>query len=384
MAENSFEAFDYRTGKPIHIATQNGHITSVLKCDTNLDPNLMIAPGLVDLQVNGYKGIDLNQEDLEIDSVRKLTKLLWEQGITPFYPTIITNSDEVMSKLLTIIAEACNTNPETDISIGGIHLEGPFLSMEDGPRGAHPKQYIKAPDWELFSHWQKCANGRIKMITMAPEWEGAIAFIKKCVATGVVVAIGHTAATPLQIKQAVEAGATISTHLGNASHQLLPRHENYIWEQLATESLWSTFIADGFHLPVALLKIFLKIKSNKAILISDATAFAGLSAGSYTTHIGGEVELDNHGRLSMKDHPNMLAGSAHSLPWCIDHLVRENILRLQEAWDLASIAPTQFFAKETITAFEIGKPADFVLFKNSNQGIKIFKTIKSGEIVFSK
>src|SRR5690606_22738190 len=182
----------------------------------------------------------------------------WDAGITTFCSCLITNSDKVSSKLVAIIAGACNTNPETHRSIAGIHLEGPFLSMEDGPRGAHPKQYIKAPDWELFSHWQKCANGRIKMITMAPEWEGAIAFIKKCVATGVVVAIGHTAATPLQIKQAVEAGATISTHLGNASHQLLPRHENYIWEQLATESLWSTLIADGFHLPVALLKIFLK------------------------------------------------------------------------------------------------------------------------------
>lgn len=384
MTETSFKAFDYKTGKPIHIAAENGYITDVLKCNENLDSDLMIAPGLVDMQINGYKGIDLNKEDLKVDLVRRMTELLWGQGITAYYPTIITNSDDTISRLLSVIAEACVKYPEIGASIGGIHLEGPFLSMEDGPRGAHPKQYIKAPDWELFSAWQKCANGKIKMITLAPELEGAIEFIKKCVATGVVVAIGHTAATPLQIKQAVEAGATISTHLGNASHQLLPRHQNYIWEQLATESLWSTFIADGFHLPVSLLKVFLKMKSNKAILISDATAFAGLSPGSYTTHIGGDVELDDQGRLFMKDHPNMLAGSAHSLPWCIDHLVKENILRLQEAWDLASLAPTQFFAKETIAAFEVGKPADLVLFKNSKQGIQVFETIKSGEVVFSK
>lgn len=384
MTETSFKAFDYKTGKPIHIVTENGYITDVLKCNENLDSDLMIAPGLVDMQINGYKGIDLNKEDLEVDSVRRMTELLWGQGITAYYPTIITNSDDTISRLLSVIAEACVKYPEIAASIGGIHLEGPFLSMEDGPRGAHPKQYIKAPDWELFSAWQKCANGKIKMITLAPELEGAIEFIKKCAATGVVVAIGHTAATPLQIKQAVEAGATISTHLGNASHQLLPRHQNYIWEQLATESLWSTFIADGFHLPASLLKVFLKMKSNKAILISDATAFAGLSPGSYTTHIGGDVELDDQGRLFMKDHPNMLAGSAHSLPWCIDHLVRENILRLQEAWDLASLAPTQFFAKETIAAFEVGKSADLVLFKNSKQGIQVFKTIKSGAVVFTK
>src|SRR5690606_35567484 len=137
-------------------------------------------------------------------------------------------------------------------------------------------------------------------ITIAPEWPGTIELIKKCVATNIVVAIGHTAATAEQIKQAVEAGATISTHLGNASHQMLPRHQNYIWEQLANDTLWTTRIADGFHLPVSLLKVVLKVKARIATLISEATSVAGLSPGSYITHIGGKVELDERGRFFMK------------------------------------------------------------------------------------
>jgi len=381
--ETIFEAIDYKTNNPIHITVKNGSIAAIQKSNKQLDPNIMIAPGLVDLQINGYQGIDLNQEGLQPTEVIQMTEWLWKQGITTYYPTIITNSNDAICGLLSTIAKACKTNNKTNQSIGGIHLEGPFLSQEDGPRGAHPSQFIQAPDWELFSHWQKCANGRIKMITIAPEWPGSIEFIKKCVANNIVVAIGHTAATAEQIKQAVEAGATISTHLGNASHQMLPRHQNYIWEQLANDKLWTTLIADGFHLPVSLLKVFLKVKAQKTILISDATSFAGLSPGSYTTHIGGKVELDEQGRLFMKSHPNMLAGSAHLLPWCINHLVKEKILSLQDAWDMASLAPMRFFTGETTSAFEVGKPADFVVIRNNNQYIKIIKTIKSGEIVFS-
>lgn len=380
--EKAFEAIDYKTESPIHITVKNGYIADIQKSDKQLDPNEIIAPGLVDLQLNGYQGIDLNQEGLQSAEVIKMTQSLWKQGITTYYPTIITNDVDTICTLLSTIAESCRTNIKTNQSIGGIHLEGPFLSPQDGPRGAHPRQFIREPDWELFSRWQKCARGRIKMITIAPEWPGAIEFIKKCVGTKVVVAIGHTAATPDRVNQAVEAGASISTHLGNASHQMLPRHHNYIWEQLANESLWSTFIADGFHLPVSLLKVFLKMKARKAILISDATSFAGLSPGSYTTHIGGKVELDKQGRLFMKNHPNMLAGSAHLLPWCINHLVKENILSFQEAWDMASEAPVRFFTGQTTSAFEVGKPADFVLIRKTNKHIKIIKTIKSGEIVF--
>lgn len=377
------EALDYRTDQPICVELKEGVISSISECPRNLDNKHYIAPGLVDLQINGFKGIDFNTVGLEIPEVAKLTHILFEKGITSYFPTIITNSDTATETLIKVIVSACESNAEINACIGGIHLEGPFLSLEDGPRGAHPLEFIKAPDWELFSKWQKAAGGRIRIMTLSPEWPEAVDFIKRCTASGVIVSIGHTAASPEQLKQAIKAGARMSTHLGNASHALLPRHLNYVWEQLASDDLWSTLIADGFHLPDSLLKIFLRAKPNKSILVSDATSYADLPTGSYTGHIGGDVVLDQTGRLYMENSPNMLAGSAQSLLWCVNQLVSKNILTLEDAWNMASIRPTESLFGKVTNALEVGQPADLVVFKKENDQLKILKTIKSGKVIFS-
>lgn len=377
------EALDYRTGQPIRVEWDEGYLKHISK-GTSFDTQVYIAPGLVDLQINGFKGIDFNATELKASDIGTLTQVLLEKGITTYFPTIITNSDEAIESLIKIIVSACESNPEINACIGGIHLEGPFLSLEDGPRGAHPKAFIKAPDWELFSKWQKMAGGRIRIITLSPEWPESIEFIKRCAASGVVVSIGHTAASPEQINQAIAAGAKMSTHLGNASHALLPRHSNYVWEQLASDDLWSTLIADGFHLPDALLKIFLRAKPNKSILVSDATSYADLPTGFYRGHIGGDVVLDSTGRLYMESSPSMLAGSAQSLLWCVNQLIRKEIVSLQDAWNMASIKPTESLYGKVTNDLEIGRPADLVVFKIMNDNIKILKTIKSGQLVFSK
>ena len=175
----------------------------------------------------------------------------------------------------------------------------------------------------------------------------------------------------------------MSTHLGNACHAMLPRHSNYIFEQLASDQLWSTLIADGFHLPDALLKIFLKVKPNKSLLVSDATSYADLPTGSYSGHIGGDVVLDESGRLYMADSPQMLAGSAQSLLWCVNQLVRKNISTLQEAWEMASLKPTEAVFGKVTNRLEVGQPADLVVFEIVDNNLKILKTIKSGTVVFS-
>lgn len=377
------EALDYRTNQPICVELKEGVISSISECPRDLDNKHYVAPGLVDLQINGFKGIDFNAVELKISEVVTMTHILFERGVTNYFPTLITNSDAATESLIKIIVSACESNAEINACIGGIHLEGPFLSLEDGPRGAHPREFIKAPDWELFSKWQKAAGGRIRIITLSPEWPEAVDFIKRCVASGVIVSIGHTAASPEQIKQAINAGARMSTHLGNASHALLPRHSNYVWEQLASDELWSTLIADGFHLPDALLKIFLKVKPDKSILVSDATSYADLPTGSYTGHIGGDVVLDQTGRLYMEHSPHMLAGSAQSLLWCVNQLVRKNISTLPEAWNMASIKPTEAVYGKVTNALEVGQKADLVVFKKENDQLKILKTIKSGKVVFS-
>ncbi len=378
-----FEALDYQTEQPIRIELKGCKISHISKCMKDLPANHYIAPGLVDLQINGFKSVDFNTVGLQVSDVLALTNILLKKGITSYFPTIITNSDESVESLIEIIISACESNSKINDCIGGIHLEGPFLSLEDGPRGAHPKVFIKAPNWELFSKWQEAAKGRIRIITLSPEWTEAIDFIKRCTKSGVIVSIGHTAATPGQIKQAIEAGASMSTHLGNASHTLLPRHHNYVWEQLASDALWSTLIADGFHLPDALLKVFLRTKPNKSILVSDATSYADLPAGSYSSHIGGDVILDDSGRLFMEHSPSMLAGSAQSLLWCVNQVVKKNLLSLSEAWDMASIKPTEALFGKAHNNLEVGNLADLVIFKLEKNTIKIIKTIKSGSIVFS-
>lgn len=380
--ETPLRGTHFESGKGIEIHIENGAISKIE--DIALDESFhRLASGLVDLQVNGYKGIDFNSGKLTKEEVAKVVQCLWEVGVTTFYPTLITNSDDTISRTIKVIVAACEEDKLVNDSIGGIHLEGPFLSSEEGPRGAHPLEHIKEPDWKLFKTWQKYAKGRIKLITLAPEREGANDFIEKCAASGVLVSIGHTAATPEQIKGAVKAGARMSTHLGNAAHLNLPRHPNYIWEQLASDDLRISLIADGFHLPESVLKVFIKVKPEKSILVSDCTQFAGLPPGTYTSHIGGAIELNGEGRLFMKKNPELLAGSAQSLVHCIDHLVNSDLVSLPKAWHMASKKPLELINVQGYGLSENSK-ADLVVFERKSNKIEIVQTIKSGEVVYSR
>lgn len=380
--ETPLRGTHFESGKGIEIHIENGAISKIE--DIALDESFhRLAPGLVDLQVNGYKGIDFNSGKLTKEEVAKVVQCLWEVGVTTFYPTLITNSDDTISRTIKVIVAACEEDKLVNDSIGGIHLEGPFLSSEEGPRGAHPLEHIKEPDWKLFKTWQKYAKGRIKLITLAPEREGANDFIEKCAASGVLVSIGHTAATPEQIKGAVKAGARMSTHLGNAAHLNLPRHPNYIWEQLASDDLWISLIADGFHLPESVLKVFMKVKPRMGVLVSDCTQFAGLPPGTYTSHIGGAIELNGEGRLFMKKNPELLAGSAQSLVHCIDHLVNSDLVSLPKAWHMASKKPLELINVQGYGLSENSK-ADLVVFERKSNKIEIVQTIKSGEVVYSR
>ncbi|MDF2959373.1 MAG: N-acetylglucosamine-6-phosphate deacetylase [Paenibacillus sp.] len=375
----------YRSGMPIAVTVrENGVIDEIRRLKTDPAERLpWIGPGLVDLQINGYAGQDFNQAPLRKGTVTEMTRSLWKEGVTAYYPTVITNSEGQISQLLGAIAEACSSDSLTARCIPGIHLEGPFISPEDGPRGAHGKPYVTAPDWELFQRWQRIADGRIAFLTMSPEWPDADAFIRRCTESGVTVSIGHTNATPEQIRSAVRAGARVSTHLGNAAHLLLPRHPNYIWEQLAAEELWACMIADGFHLPDSVLKVFMKVKGEKAILVSDAVYLSGLEPGSYTTHIGGEVVLAANGKLYLAENPNMLAGSAQMLLWGIEHLTKKGLCSMADAWDMASVRPSELMGLPSSKGLQPGAPADLVIFEvNEDHSFTILNTFKEGRLVY--
>ena len=340
-----------------------------------------IGPGLVDLQVNGVDGVDFNDPSLTEEGLLNATRYLLSQGVTTFFPTIITHSTSDTRHLLRAIAGACASHPLLQQCIGGIHLEGPFISKVDGARGAHDKKHVKKPDWELFMSFQKAAGNRIRLITLSPEWDNSAAFITACRKSGVRVSIGHSYATPEQIGQAVIAGATMSTHIGNAIPLMLPRHPNILWEQLAQEALYPGIIADGFHVPDSFIKVVLKAKGKKCFLVSDVTYFSGMKPVIYPSPIGKEVLLEKNGRLSMQGGGGLLAGATSTLRQNVEYLLRKKLVKLDRAWQMASVVPWNLVSA-TGSRYQKNNHPDRVVFRLTDNRIHISKVFKSGHLVF--
>ena len=256
-----------------------GRIVGVQPCEAE-EGLPWIAPGLVDLQVNGYRGLEFSSARLTVHDVAQIAATMLSFGVTRFCPTVTTQSFEVLRHAMRTIAGACEGSPELAARLPGIHLEGPYISAEDGPRGAHPAAHCRPPDWDEFQRLQEASGGRIRLLTMGVEFPNSPDFIRRAVAAGVIIAIGHTAADRVQIRAAVDSGARLSTHLGNGSHVMLPRHDNYLWPQLAEDRLTATLIVNGHHLPADVVRTFLRAKTpGRCILVSDLSAFAGLPAG---------------------------------------------------------------------------------------------------------
>jgi len=222
----------------------------------------------------------------------------------------------------------------------GLHIEGPFIASEKGPRGAHPKKYCRAPEEipGFLSDIQKESGSRISIITLAPELKGAVDLIREAVVRGICAGIGHTGASPAQIETAIQAGAKLSTHLGNESHQFLPKHENYIQYQLGQDALVASFIADGHHMPFYTLKNFIKAKGpERSILVTDAIAAAELGAGSYK--LGHEEVVVREDLHVSKPGEQNLAGSALTLDRAIINTVIHCGVPFEETWKMASKHP---------------------------------------------
>ena len=381
----TIRARHYRTHLPVTIAMKEGTIMEIAPIEEGSlhsgekEPLPFIGPGLVDLQINGYMGYDFNDSPVDPATVTAATRELWKEGVTTYYPTVTTNTDANIESGMMAIAQACERDEDCARSVAGIHLEGPFISPIDGPRGAHKADYVMAPNWSAFQRWQEAAGGRIRMVTMSPEWPEATEFIAACVASGVKAAIGHTAATSEQIAEAIAAGATMSTHLGNGAHLLMPRHPNYLWDQLASDELWAGLIADGFHLPASVLKVAMKMKGDRAILVSDAVHLGGLPPGTYHSRKRTYVVKTPEGRIHLADNPGLLSGSGQMLPWGIAHLTRNGLASLADAWDMASIRPSTYMELPTAAGLAAGAPADVVLFEWKEGSVRILHTYKNGK-----
>ncbi|MDR1270493.1 MAG: hypothetical protein LBK82_13305 [Planctomycetaceae bacterium] len=297
---------------------------------------------MVDLQVNGFAGIDFNSLTLQTEEVEEVCRLLYAEGVVAFLPTLVTNDFEVIESLARTILAANNSSGAT---ILGLHLEGPFISPVAGARGAHELQWICAPDIDRIRHIQNISQNKIKLLTFSPEWQGSAKFVEEVCGLGIRVAIGHTMATQKEITQATDAGATLSTHLGNGIPERLARHPNPIWAQLAEDRLWVSLIGDGFHLSRDIFQTIINVKREKAFLVSDSTMFAGMKPDCYRSLIGGDVILTAEGRLSMAENENLMAGSAMSLRRMIESLVRNGWLNFEEAWELGSVRPWRYLGE---------------------------------------
>jgi N-acetylglucosamine-6-phosphate deacetylase len=364
-------------GRSIEVIVEDGRVQAVV--EGRGDEDTWLSPGLIDLQVNGYGGADVNLDHPDPEAIHSLTRKMIATGVTTYLPTIITASEAKITTALGAVAEARRRSRLVADAVPYVHVEGPNISPAEGYRGAHPKEHVRPPSLAEFAHWQQASGGLVGMVTLSPHWEGVEDYISRLSSGGVHVAIGHTDATPEQIRRAVDAGARLSTHLGNGSAGMIPRHANALWPQLADDRLTATLIADGHHLPGDMLKTILRAKgTERCILVSDAVSVAGLPPGRYETPVGGKVELHENGRLSLAG-TEFLAGAALPLKDGIPRVISCAGISLAEALRMATENPGRFV--RGIGMLRPGVPADLIRFtiaRNSG-GLSIERVWLKGE-----
>ena len=365
---------------PVAVSVVGSRIREVTTIET--ERSVTLIPGLLDLQVNGYGGIDLNDGGVTPEIVAALARALWAVGVTGFCPTFVTAPVEDLVAGLCSVAAVLEGDPALAHSVLGVHLEGPWVSAHDGARGAHAAEHVRPAtvrELDLLTG----AGTPISIITLAPEVDGVIELIPELVRRGIIASIGHSAADPATIAAAAAAGATLSTHLGNAVAAQLPRHPNLLWSQLATDSLWASFIADGHHVDRDTLSVFLKAKGlDRSVLVSDTVAVAGLAPGSYETPLGGAVELSDSGRLSLAGTP-YLAGAARTLLDGVAWLADSQILELGAAVALATTNPATLLGDRGVDRgrIEAGCHADLVRVDFSGARPAVLEVIVGGVTV---
>ena len=284
--------------------------------------------GLVDLQVNGYKGVHFSDINLTRDDFVLACRGIFESGTTAFLPTMITSPKEVYEHNLPIMAAVLQES-EFRGRLLGIHIEGPFISAQNGTRGVHDERWISKPDVDYLRQLIDWADGRIKLLTIAAEPDGAEKLARYAASRGITVSLGHQTATEADLARLVRAGAVSLTHLGNGVPAMLPRHENPIWAGLGNDDLIAMIITDGNHLPASILKTIIRTKGpERCVVVSDVSPPAGLQAGQYEV-LGHKIVLEETGRLNDLT-TGYLAGSSATMLQCMNHLASLDLASYEE------------------------------------------------------
>jgi len=340
------------------ITIESGTIAQIERI-SDVPSQYWITPGLFDIQVNGYRGVDLTNAKLSIDDVAAVEKEMIAHGIFRWCPTVITAPPAVIEHCLRTIRKAEELGRVTHIHC--IHLEGPYLSSQVGYRGIHPVAFLHDPDPAEFDAFQQAAGGRIGLVTLAPERQGAIDFISRLTTESIRVALGHFNADEDTIQQAVVAGATLSTHLFNGCVSTTNRHSNVIYSQLSQDALWASFIPDGHHVPYSTLKVGLRSKGfERSIFISDTISYGGTASGVYEDQYSRKVIVKNEG-LWLED-GEYLYGAWQNLMQGMIKCIAHQVLNVEHALRLALLNPAIFFGIEKDIQLRMGQQIPLMFF----------------------
>ena len=378
----NISAIHYETNKPAKLKIRDGLIADIKETSlSSVKIGPYIAPGLIDNQINGYKGVDFSDISLTTEKMRKAVEAINSDGVTTFMPTVITNSHENLLIIFRNLAEAMKDD-EVRGSVAGFHLEGPYISPVEGFYGCHPAEFIRKPSWKEFCEYQQAANGNIRQVTLAPEADGSMEFIRLCALNNIIVSIGHTNASAEQIKTAVDSGARLSTHLGNGCANMIDRHRNPLWPQLANDLLIPSLIADGHHLLPEEVRVFCRVKGvHNVILTSDVTHLIGMTPGKYI-FLGSEVVLTDEG-LIKNPVLNCLAGASMPLRTGMENVMKYTGCTLGEAINMASGNVARIYNLSDRGQLSAGKRADLILFEKDNCKIKIKEVWVKGRKIFT-
>jgi N-acetylglucosamine-6-phosphate deacetylase len=336
---------------------------------------------LIDNQVNGYASVDFTSDQLTVEGVRTATRAQWKHGVTTYLPTVTTSSHSTLLHSFAVLAAAA-IDSEIGASIPGFHLEGPYISPVDGYRGAHPLEWVRPPNWEQFLEYQVAAQGKILQVSAAPEVDGGLDFIRNCTLNGVLAGLAHHNGSAETIRRAADEGALISTHLGNGCANLINRHVNPLWPQLAEDRLMASIIVDGFHLQPEEVRVFFKAKGQDRIIVtSDVTSFAGRPAGEYLVN-GEKVVLTAEGKLTLPSQ-DVLYGAAVPLKAGIGNLMRFTDCTLGDAIQCMTRNPARLYGFTDRGEIKPGKRADLILFHMVEGRVEIDKTFVGGRLVYA-
>lgn len=377
MNNGSITARHYATGESLRVRWDDGRIAELQPGGEADASQPWIAPSLLDLQINGFGGIDFQQDDLSSGELLTAVRAIQAAGCAQFLLTLVTDDWSRLTCRLSHLRSLRNTFPEIRQAIAGWHIEGPFLSAEPGFHGAHDPIHMRDPDPERIRMLRTLTESDPLLLTLAPERKGAIDAIRLACSLGITVSLGHTNPSAAILQEAIDAGATGFTHLGNACPQTLDRHDNLLWRVFDLEGLTVGLIPDQFHVSPALFRLVHKILPPGSIyLTSDAMAAAGAPPGRYTI---GPIELEvGADQIVREPGKTNFAGSALRPLEGAQRAAGMLKRPWQEVWDSYSTIPAQFMGLPS--GISEGKPANFCILETETTGeIRKVTTYRYGE-----